>query len=118
MIEAANHQYKLLKQTASQPKHEVLEVYGNVYDKMTKLYKLLSEQSTFQFDQLPTLKQFQSGASWAIFTPSLDVNMELEYDKCRDLCELECQQLTEDKRNLSYVLLLIYSRSKYFYVIL
>jgi len=81
---------------------EAFNVYGNVYDKMNRLYTLLSEQSTFQFDQLPPLKQFLSGASWAIFTPSLDVNMELEYDKCRDLCELECQQLTEDKRKRSY----------------
>ena len=81
---------------------EAFNVYGNVYDKMNRLYELIIQQSTFHFDRHPELKQFLSGASWAIFTPSFNKNMEIEYDKCRDLCEKECKQLTEDKRNRYY----------------
>jgi hypothetical protein len=77
---------------------EALLAYDNVYMKMNELHKMFSELSSFQFDQLPALKQFQSGASWATFTPAWDADMESEYDKNRDLCESECKTLTQEKR--------------------
>lgn len=93
-----NHTYERYLKSELIP--EALDVYGNVFEKMEQLHAVLTEISSFPFhDQITDKKQFMSGATWANCTPPHNIEMECEYDKYRDLCELECANLTEEKRN-------------------
>jgi hypothetical protein len=78
---------------------ETMVVYGDVYTKMNDLHTLFSEYLRFIFDKLPAPKQFRSEASWATFTPPFNQEMEDEYNKSRDLCEIKCKELTQEDRD-------------------